>query len=176
MATILDTSLLGYLMPVFIFLLIWAVTYGLLTKIKFLGDNNGLHAIVALSLALLVLIQTQIRQVITLFLPWVFLLGFLTLLLIAIFMFIGVKEKDIVTLVKREGIIYVTIISVVIILFFVALSQVFGPFLMVTDKPGFWEGVKRVLLHPRILGAIFILVVAAFLVGTFDHMPMPGKK
>jgi|SRR3989344_8142865 len=171
MATLLDLNIVSYIFPVVIFILIFTLTYGLLTKIKFLGSNNGLHALISFSLSLIIMLEAKSAKVLTLFIPWVFLLAVLVMFIFVIFMFMGLKEDYLLELVKNKGIIYIPILIGVIVLFFIALSNVFGPFFLVTDKPGFWETVKRVLFHPRVLGAIFMLAVAAYLVAAFEKMP-----
>ena len=74
MATLLDVSVLGYFSPIFTFLLVFVLLYGVLTKINPFGDQKGVYAILSLVAAVLVLIYPPAVQFINLFTPWLILL------------------------------------------------------------------------------------------------------
>jgi len=53
------------------------------------------------------------------------------------FMFIGVNNNSMENVAKNSTVITVSIIAI-IVLFLVALTNAYGPFLMVTQGTGFW--------------------------------------
>lgn len=164
MALTESLGLFEYLLPVFLFIFFFAFGYGLLLKTKFFGDNKGLLATIAFIMALLVVLMPQARLVVSLFTPWVALLGMLVVLILVMFMFLGVKEDAIVKETVGHPLFITFVAAAIIILFLVALSQAYGNFLLVNNQPGFWNDTKRLLFAPRILGAIFILVVSGYMI------------
>ena len=163
MATILQTQLLTFLTPMFVFLLVFVVLYALLQKYAFFGGVKGFDAVIAFAVSMLVLLMPETTQVITLFTPWVVLLGFLTLVIFVFFMFLGVSGETMAS-VAKEGTFITTVVVLILVLFLVALSQTIGPILLTNQEAGFWNATKRVIFHPRMLGALFILVVSAYAV------------
>ena len=49
-------------------------------------------------------------------------------------------------------------------LFLIALTQVYGPFLVTNAEAGFWNATKRAIFHPKMIGALFVLIIAAYTV------------
>ena len=163
MATILDAALLGLITPILIFLFLFAVMYGLLQKIKFFGDNKNFNAIIAFSVALLTMIIPETRVVVSNFTGWFALLAMLVLFIFIFFLFLGVKHETLAD-VAKEGTFVTFVVIFIIILFLVALTKAFGPFLIVNQELGFWNSVKRVLFSARFLGVLLILMIASYAV------------
>ncbi len=164
MATILDTDFVSFLTPVFLFLFLFAVFYALLRKFKIFGDKSeNLSAVAALSLSLLILFSTPARTVVHTMTPMIAVIFLLVFLAFLFFMFLGVKEEKMVDVVRHSSFYSIAII-VFIIIFLISLTQGFGPIFMVTGQSGFWEATKRLIFSPRVLGAIFLLTVAAYAV------------
>ena len=161
MATPFDETILPVLSPIFVFLLVFAVTYALMAKTKYFGDKAGFNIVIALCISLLFLIVPEARVVMATFTPWFVILLLLTLFIFLFFMFLGVKEKTLTDMAEQPGFSFWAVL-ILIILFLVALTKAFGPFLLVNQQPGFWNSVKRVVLHPKTLGALFILAVASY--------------
>ena len=76
-------------------------------------------------------------------------------------MFMGLKEGDVEKTIK-DPVVYWTVIVIIIILLIIAIGEVFSGLAPdeQSGKPP-TEGLKAVT-HPRTLGALFLLVVAAF--------------
>ena len=51
MATLIDTSLLQFLLPLFSFLFVMAIVYAVMDKFSLVGDNKLIHWTVAFSIA-----------------------------------------------------------------------------------------------------------------------------
>ena len=162
MATLLDTTVVSFLVPIFVFLLIFAAAYALLQKTGWFGGKKGFDAAIAFAVSILFAITPDATQFVTLFTPWMLVFAFVILAVFVLFMAMGVKEGDMVKNVAQDSTFITIVIIGVVILFLVALTQVFGPFLLTNTEAGFWNATKRALFHPRMLGAMFILAVSAF--------------
>ncbi len=81
MATFLDISGLSFFSSIFTFLLIFIVVYALLTWGHVLGDNSGIHSLIAISIAVLFMFSKDAISVINFVVPW-FTIMFISILLI----------------------------------------------------------------------------------------------
>ena len=164
MATVLQTDLLVFLTPLFIFLLVWVVLYSLLQKFKFFGGIKGFDALISVAVSILFLFSPEATSVVSDFTPWVMLLGMLVLVIFIFFMALGVKEGVIVDNILKSTAFITVAVVIIVVLFLIALTNVFGPFLLSNSDPGFWNATKRAILNPRMLGALFLLVIASYTV------------
>lgn len=165
MATILDTSIVSFLTPIFIFLFLFAIFFALIKRFKIFGDKSeNLAAIASFSLALLIVLSTPARDVVQTMTPMIVVVFVFVFLIFLFFMFLGAKDEDLVkNVVKLPG-FYNTLIIIFIIIFLISLTKAFGPIFQVTGESGFWESTKRVIFSPKVLGGLFLLLVAAFTV------------
>ena len=171
MATLLDTSLLGYLLPVFTFLFIMMVVFAVMDKFKLVGDNKGIHWAVAFCISFIFLFSSDAVKFVTLLTPWFILLVVFGMFLVSFFIFIGVKEDSIAFAVKDPKVVW-GVIGISMLVFFIALGNVFGDVFSGQATPGeggpgaiqggtpVSEGLKAIV-HPRVLGALFLLIIAA---------------
>lgn len=162
MATPLDTGLLVFLTPAIIFVFIFAVFYALLAKTKMFADKSAFNVVIALAVAFLTLIVPQVQGVVLSFTPWMLVLVIFVLFIFVFFMALGIKGEDMVKNVAKDATFVTVAVIAILVLFLVALTKSFGPFLLVNNEPGFWNAVKRTLLHPRMLGVLFLLFVASY--------------
>lgn len=95
MASILDVGLSNFFIPIFVFLLVFVGLYALLEKTKILGDNKGIHAIVAFVIALIVTISKPITNFLIFVIPWFFILILILLVFIFIGKMFGKTDKDV---------------------------------------------------------------------------------
>tara|TARA_Y100000310_G_scaffold202483_1_gene202673 strand:- start:10212 stop:10724 length:513 start_codon:yes stop_codon:yes gene_type:complete len=161
MATILQTQLIEFLTPIFIFLLIFVMLYALLQKSKALGGVKGFDAIAAFAVAILFIVVPEGTIFIKSFTPWMLIFGVLVFVVFLFFMFLGVSSSTMVNLAKNS--VFVTFAVILIgTIFLISLSQALGPFLLTNTEAGFWNATKRTIFHPKMLGAIFILAMASF--------------
>lgn len=165
MATILDTSIVSFLTPVFIFLFLFAIFFALIKRFKIFGDKSeNLAAIASFSLALLIVLSTPARDVVQTMTPMVVVFFLFVFLIFLFFLFLGVKDEDLVKHVVKSPGFYSIIIIAFIIIFLISITKAFGPIFQVTGQTGFWESTKRVIFSPRVLGGVFLLAVAAYTV------------
>ena len=172
MATLLDVGLLKFLLPLFSFLFVLFITYAVMDKFKLVGDNKGIHWAVAFCIAFIFLFSSDAVQFLNLLTPWFILLVVFGLFLVSFFLFIGVGQGDIASAAKDPK-VYWGVIGISLLVFFIALGNVFGDVLggkKATSEGGgtgtvqggepVSEGIKAIV-HPRVLGALFLLIIAA---------------
>ncbi|HLD15620.1 MAG TPA: hypothetical protein VJB94_03510 [Candidatus Nanoarchaeia archaeon] len=164
MANPLQIGLLNFLTPAFVFMLVFGILYAFLTKTKLFGESLGVNSLIAFTISILFLLFPGGQAVVKLITPWFFLLFLLTILLVAFFIFLGASDKDIVTNVVKNNTVLTIIISAIVIVFLVALSQVYGDFLSVNTGSGYWMSVKRSILNAKVLGAVLILIIGSYVV------------
>ncbi|MBL7147804.1 MAG: hypothetical protein ISS82_03190 [Nanoarchaeota archaeon] len=178
MASFLDIGLLEYFLPAFTFLFIFVVSYAVLDKFKLIGDNKGLKLLAAFSIAILFLFSTDALQFVNFITPWFIVMVIIAMFLIALFMFMGVKEDAMVKAVGSGEVVW-TVILIAIILLIIALVHVFGSFMSPYEE-GSTEQVEKTItsdgtesqtreseslktiVNPKILGALFLLIIATF--------------
>jgi len=155
MATILETGLIDYIMPILVFLLIFAVVFAILKRFAIFGDNVGVNSVIAFVVALIFMITPRARELVTTMTPWFLIIVILVFFILMTLVFIGLKEESLAALAKHPA-MYVIVIVIVALIFFVSLVKVFAGMI---DLSYF-----EFLAHPRILGVIFILVIASLAV------------
>ncbi len=177
MATIFDAGPLGNILGMsFVFILVFAVSYGVLKKIKAFGENDGVHGIVAFVLAMLTVMVPESQIILSNFLPWSVLFFFLVIIIFMFFMFLGVKESDMIENVTKGAPFITIVIGVIVILFLVAMTKVYGPWLMVTGGTGFWETTKRFLFSRYFLGLLFMLIIGAYAINYLSGGGIKSKS
>jgi hypothetical protein len=179
MATPIDTSLLSSFRVIFPFLLVFCIFYAIFLKTKIFGENKGLGAISALSLAILSILFPVVREVISLMAPWFVFLAFGILFIMMMFMILGFNEGDIMGVFKspRHDYLNVWIVGLGLLIFVGSLVSVVSDFGGVGETDfsrGYEEGTGEVsqqendfwdtLVHPNVLGMILVLLVGAFTV------------
>jgi len=167
MASILDSlGFLEFFLPVFSFLFIFVIMYAVLDKFELMGKNNSIKFIAALCIALLFLFSKGILEFVNFVTPWFVVLVIIALFVLSLFMFMGVKEESIRNAVSQPT-VYWTVLVVVIILLIAAIGTVFSDFFSseggsITDPTK--ASITQILVHPRVLGALFLLIIVSFAV------------
>ena len=172
MATLLDVGALGFFLPVFVFIFIFSILLALIEKTKLLGDNKLLNVAAAFSVAAVSIFAGRLTSLIGVIVPWVVFIFVLLVLIFLIFQFFGIKERDIWDLFGEA-----TVFIVILIIILVGITTVFegtlspytgGPAVSGTGTDTTVNAATnprsetlRTLTHPRLLGALFTLVVAA---------------
>ena len=165
MATILDNlGFIEFFLPVFSFLFIFVIMYAVLDKFKLMGENKTVKFIASLSIALLFLFSKDILNFVNFVTPWFVVLVIIAFFILSLFMFMGVKEKE-MEMTARNPTVYWTVLVIIIILLIAAIGTVFSDFFAgqggeVTDPTK--AGITQILVHPRVLGALFLLVITSF--------------
>jgi hypothetical protein len=179
----ISIELLQHFSPVFVFLFVFAMFYAFLQWSKLFGDVKALHAMMALVIAFMATVfSNTVREVIIYVIPWfVFLMIFLVLIIMVIKMF-GVTDANLHTIIKEPG-VYWTILIVSLVILLGGLGHVFGQESLekysgvdnktstiakpgdhgttVTDTGDFTTNVGATFYNPKVLGMIFLLLIAA---------------
>jgi len=185
MASVLNLELLEYFLPAFTFLFVLVLSYAILDKFKLLGDNKGVKLVAAFSLSMLLFFSSGVVELINTITPWFIVMIIVAMFLIALFMFMGVKEDSIIKTVGSSQVVWVIII-IAIILLIVALIQVFGSVMSPygnsdtgeIDNSVSLDGSSQVksrqsesiktLVNPKVLGILFLLIISALAVSTIS--------
>jgi len=176
MATFLDLGLLEHILPAFSFLFVWLVTYAVMDKFN-LAKNTSVKLGVSFCIAMLFIFSSSALRFVSIITPWFVVMVVVALFLIALFMFMGVKE-DTISKSVGDPRVYWTVIIIAVILLIIAMIDVFGnvqsPYAnqqntdgsqstastSITNPTRQSESLKTIV-HPRVLGAIFLLFMAA---------------
>ena len=167
MATILDIGLLEFFKPVFTFIFVYAVLYAILSRISLFGESRIVVASIAVSLAMLFMLTPGVKDVLEVSTPWFIYMFIFIILFVLIFMMVGVKEESVVSAFKENWIIWTIAIISIIGIFGYAMSVVYGPIIQglygteETAREGITYDIGRIIFHPRMLGVLFILIVAS---------------
>ncbi|MCD4666428.1 hypothetical protein K8R47_01310 [archaeon] len=176
MATFLDTlGIVEFFLPLATFLFVLVILYAVLDKFKILGDSKSVKWLVSFSVSLLFLFSSKSLELVNLVTPWFAVFVVLTIFALLLFMTLGIKQ-DTLSAVATQPQVYWTIIIVGGILFVIALLNVFGNVLSPyggDDGDGIGDDGQsrssealKTIVHPRILGLIFLMGIAA-LTATF---------
>ena len=174
MATFLDIGFLRFFLPVFTFLFVLVLLKAMLSATHLLGDSSNLQWVASISVATKVLFSTKSVDLINFVTPWFVILFVFLFLLFIMFMFLsgkeaGVQKEEVWSMIGGKN----TVVIAGILILAVGVSQVFqGTFDPYSSTDGgrtIGGETIRAIFNPRILGAIFIIVVAAFAVGKISQ-------
>jgi len=195
MATPLDMSLLEHFSGLFLFIMIFAITYAVLGLTKVLGaENKGINAIVAFCFALFMALASKPSQIVQGMVPWIGLM-----MIVIMFMLLAMRfmfgDKGDETLFKVLGgsasagwWIFITIIGILL----VSLGSVIGPEVTpggntnstttggsVDSSPGStqtgnWQSnVLNTIYHPKVLGAVLVLFIMLMAIKMLSTVSAP---
>jgi len=172
MATILDITALENFSLLFSFLFVLVIVFAVLSYSKFLGDNKGIHGLIALFIAIMTLFSDAVVETINTMAPWFVLFFVFILFMIMAFKVFGTTDSDIMGVLKNPeyGYIIWWVVAIGIIIGIGSLtSNVWGEGgapvynesstdVGETGANAFWG----TLFHPRVLGIVLIFLVAVF--------------
>ncbi len=194
MATLLET--LGFFSDIFDFflpfLLVFAVTYAILLKTKFLTEDANINAVISFAIALIVALSGAGKFLMNLA-PFMATLFIIVFFMLMIFLFFGLRVEDVL---KSKFIIALLVIVSLIFVFYV-MGQMFGSGLYEAGAGAAAEGnvtvtaeytpasqatcdftaisggraVACMISHPKVLGAIVLLGLLA--IATFFVVYVP---
>lgn len=162
MATFLDIGLLDFFLPVFVFLFIFIVLYAIIDKTNLLGENRTVKLIAALSVAVISLFTGKVSDILLRVVPWLVALFIGVVLIFMIYLFFGVKEAEIWDYLGLKWTVFV----IMLLIIFVGVSQVFTLSPLSSEgnltEDSYRSEIINTLVHPRILGALFIIIIISF--------------
>jgi len=185
MATLLDLGLLRYFNVIFSFILVWALVFALLQKTKALGDKAGLNVLVAVAVAFLVSLSSNVVNVINFMIPWFTVAIIFFILLLLIFQLFGASEKDIFGYVSRDRTVGWVIVGVFLVILGASFANVYGQKLTQAAfesgtainataagsvaTSSFQQNIYATLFHPKVLGMIVLFAVAIFAIALLSQ-------
>ena len=175
MATLLDASLVAFLLPLFVFLFIFVVIYALLTKTKLFGEKQtALNFLAAICIAAVASFAGNLITLVGSVTPWIVFIILVLVLIFGMYKMFGLEDKQVWDNIGGPVLVYVVILIIILIGLTTVFEAEVSPFTStgepVTDTGSGLAGknvkneVITTLTHPRLLGALFILLVAAFTV------------
>lgn len=122
MSALLSLDTLSGLSGIFIFLFVWVLIYGVLSAVKPFGnDKEGMYAIIALAMGVLVGMNSTAIKIFSFFTSWFSILIILIFFILLAVMVFGVK-MDKITQLAQDGNNGKTIIVWIIIIAFVIMA------------------------------------------------------
>ena len=172
---------------IFTLILVMVIVYAIMQWTKMFGESRGIHMIVGLIFGLFVIMIPDITQLISTMIPWFVLLFIFLLLMIMAYKIFGATDDDILGALRSSDktIIYVVIIIAIIIII-ASFSSVYGQRFLTGKKAVVGEGVPEpgstattsfasnigaTFFHPKVIGLIFIFLVAAFTIALLATVP-----
>jgi len=143
-------------MPVVVLIFIFAIMWGILSKLKLFGDNPSANAAIALIIAFLFILMTKGIELIQIMTPWIVILLVVLMFILFFLMFLGIKEESLAGAAKSVWFI-VIVLFIMVFLFIASVSKVFGPLAFHT---GYWGSI----FTAKTLTICFLLVVTSYAV------------
>ncbi len=168
MATFLDITGLQHFSSFFVFIFVWLAVYAILTYARVLGDNKGINIVIGLIIGLLVLFSPIATGTIEYIAPW-----FAVIFIFVIFATMALKMFGASGIESLGSLRIVTVIVILVVLVVGALSYVRQQISVPGENETSIDYSKTttILFHPKILGALFILIIAVFAI-----VLMAGKQ
>ena len=168
MATFLDIAGLQHFSSIFVFIFVRLVVYAILSYSKFLGDNKAINILIGFIIGILVLFSPVAIGTIEYIAPW-----FAVVFIFVIFATIALKTFGATGMEGLGSLKVVTFVVITLILVVGALSYVRQQITVPGDNETSIDYGKTttILFHPKILGVLFILIIA-----TFTIVLMAGKQ
>jgi hypothetical protein len=182
MATFLDTFLLDKFSIIFTWVLIFAAVYAIGESTKLI-QNKVLTAIIAFCIATLAVLTPEVPKILSSFAPWVVIIAIFFLFMLMLANFLGLPSQQILYALGGRGAIWI-VLTPLLIAFIFSLSSVFGQSLLnestgsttttdttATDSSSsdgsvsssdHQQAVVSTLTNPKVLGFIFLLIIALF--------------
>lgn len=159
-------SSLSFFLPAVVWMFVFAIIYGFLEKFHFLGQNKGLHGLVAVSVAFLIILIPETRDLINFMTPWFVIFLILAVFIILFLMLFGIKQEEITGYFKDYSAGTTTVIAIVAAIFIFAMYKVFGPIFNYPEAgaAGLWANLMRIFLNPKVLGVIILLLIIAAII------------
>ena len=175
--SLLDVGILSFFLPIFVFIFIFTILLALLEKSEILGKGQKLlNVAAAFSVAAISIFAGKLTSLVSVVIPWIVFIFVLLLLIFVIFGFFGVQNKDIWDLFGETS-VFVIILIIVLVGITIVFETTLTPYSGASGTEGVVSGSSnevsatlgnnpqtetlKTLTHPRLLGALFTLIIAA---------------
>lgn len=154
-----DLSGLGYLLPIWSFLLVFIISFAVLLSTKVVGDNKFWLVFVSFVLATLFVTAAQARAYIEMTAPWAIVLLVVGFFILLVTGFLGGKAKD------MQGGIGIALALVLLLVFLIAALNLFGSELADYAPGSSSNGPFFSWLYSSPVAGVIILLAVCALVG-----------
>ncbi|MFC1685787.1 hypothetical protein ACFLZZ_02060 [Nanoarchaeota archaeon] len=152
------TSLI-FVMPMLAFLFVFIVSFALLSKTKFLGDNQTTNILVSFLIAVMFVINPPATKVTLTTVPWLAVLMVVLLFIMMILVFVRGSLDDLV----KSKVVAAILVAAILLVFLGASVNVFGPLINMISE-GSLEPAQgtalELFLSPAVIGGVVLLVIA----------------
>ncbi len=181
MANVLDLGLLKGFSDLFGWLLIFVVVYGILQVID-MFKNRGIHALIALTITVIVATTTGTLNVVNDMSPWFVTIGFFIVFLLVLSNFMGIPTAEVINKFGGNGVVWWIFVPLALGLIISLVSG--GQFARgdttridpetgeVIKVPG--KTVINIITDPKVLGLILILSISAITITLMSGLPKLG--
>ncbi len=130
MASILDVGLVGLFRAVFVFLLVYTIIWGVLSWKKWMGEQPGVYAMIAFSIAFIMAAAPDAQNFILFIAPWYVALALVIFFILFIVSMFGLSgDKDFPKIIKSPQ-AYNWIIILAVVIFVIGLAFSLGQSLL----------------------------------------------
>lgn len=180
MVSLLNLGILQHFTGIFIFLFVFALIYAALSKSKFFGgEKQGLYAIIAFVVAILIVSSNFALRLVEIVVPWYTALAIVAFLVLLVYGVLGAKEEHLDSVVK-SGQLRSWIIGFGVAILIFGLAFTFGEELRKVGYPSnessqtpvnqtfnpagenFSSELVKTIFHPAMLGLIMLFLIAMF--------------
>jgi len=186
----LNIELLQYFSPIILFVLVFVLIYAMFQWAKILGQHKGLHAIMALCIALFIAVFSDgARAMVSFAIPWFTVLAIFITLAIMLYKIFGATDDQVRSVLAGRPDIQWTLFVIIIIIILGAFANAYGqsqlkikgaagnettiaqgdnlgsPGTKDTASGDFNQNLGATFYHPRVLGMLLILIIAALAIG-----------
>jgi len=149
----IDLSGIATFVPVFGFLLVFAVTYALLGKTKLLGEQRFVHILVSFAIAIIFLVSANAIEYVRIVTPW---FAALVVSLLLIGLVVGLMGEKAMESVFKPGFAWLIVIFLIVVFLFSA-AYVFADLINT-----YFGAPKQFLMQPTILGVVVLIGITVF--------------
>ena len=170
---------------------IFAVIFAILQKTKPIGDITGINALIAVVVGILAILSKDVIAIVDYMVPWFILLLIFVVLVLTVYKMMGAEDKNFSNLIRTDKGVQWLILALSIIIIISSISHVYGQRLTSEDGSNvsapvsvssddgtgsgdFQANMKNIFFHPKIIGLIFIMLIAVFAVALLTLAP--GSK
>jgi len=158
-----DLSFITYFAPIWVFLAVFGITYGLLFKTKILGENKWPLLFVSFVIATIFISAASIEQYVSTVIPWMVILILALFFILLLTSFVGEDTKF---MNKGIGIALVILVMVIFVISGVKVFySVLSPYFPGSSVYGEGVGPEQIifiewLFSGPVIGALFLLILS----------------
>jgi len=153
----------AYFAPILGFLLVFIISYAILSRAKILGGNKFIHIFVSFLVSVFFVASPALIEVTRLSVPWVAILLVVLFCMLLIIAFVGNLDSFL-----KSKLIAAVVIIAILIIFLISAANVFAPIIK-PYIPGAAEAggisqllqIKHIIFSEAFLGMIVLFIVAA---------------